>query len=331
MATRLISASSLRCFRACPRLYQYKYVMGYRPTVQAESLRIGSLLHKGLEGWWLAAKDGVDVDLRLTAAEQAIRQNSNDDYDIARVNALMAGYHYRWSGVAMTVIGVEVEYMVDLQNPATGASSRTFRHAGKIDAIAEINGERWVIEHKSSSSDITAGSFYWQQLRLDNQVSQYILAANLMGQDVVGCIYDVVKKPGLRPGKATPVESRRYTKNGKLDARQRLEDETPQAFSLRIIDEIAENPDKYYQRGQITLLEGDTEESSFDMWQTARTIRDSELAGRWPRNPASCMAYNRECEFFPCCTGAGSLDNPVNFRRKEKYHQELSIEESTTP
>lgn len=50
----VLSASRLRSARSCQRLHKFHYLDGVRPLVEAESLRFGSLVHRGLEAWWKA-------------------------------------------------------------------------------------------------------------------------------------------------------------------------------------------------------------------------------------------------------------------------------------
>jgi hypothetical protein len=38
-----------------------------------------------------------------------------------------------------------------------------------------------VVEHKTSSEDVTPGSFYWSRLRMDGQVSVYFDGARALG------------------------------------------------------------------------------------------------------------------------------------------------------
>jgi hypothetical protein len=69
----------------------------------------------------------------------------------------------------------------------------------------------YVLEHKTSSADTSPGSVYWERLALDSQVSIYVDGATMLGHEIAGCIYDVLKRPEHEQKLATPVESRRYT------------------------------------------------------------------------------------------------------------------------
>ena len=175
---------------------------------------------------------------------------------------------------------------------------------------------RVVVEHKTTSADITPGSPYWRRLALDAQVSLYLGGAGAL-------LYDVIKKPSLRPLRATPVEARRYTKAGTLYAAQREADETPDAYEARLLADIAQHPDAYYQRGTVVRTEEEAQEAGRDVWMTARMIRESRYLDAWPRNPSACDAYGRTCDYWPVCSGTASIDDDVLYRDAGAQHEEL--------
>jgi hypothetical protein len=248
-----------------------------------------------------------------------------DPFELARAEAMLRGYDARWGDEQYETLAVEVEFFTSLRNPETGAASRTWRLGGKIDAIVrDESGRVLIVEHKTAAAEIGPGSEYWKRLRLDGQVSIYYEGARSLGFDVEGCLYDVLAKPALRPYKATPPESRKYTKDGRLYATQRDRDETPEEYRARLIDAIAEDPTGYYQRGEVVRLESEMADALHDVWQLAKQIRESELAKRYPRNPDSCASYGRTCPYFAACCGEASLDDSSLFRRSEAAHAELS-------
>ena len=69
---RVLSVSRLKDARACARLHRLRYLDGYRPAVEPEALRFGTLVHRGLEAWWRSRPDE-----RLTAALAAIGAPTN--------------------------------------------------------------------------------------------------------------------------------------------------------------------------------------------------------------------------------------------------------------
>jgi hypothetical protein len=320
MKLLLLTVSRAKSFRRCARHHLISYEQGFRPLEKSNPLAFGSLFHRGLEAWWRFRYDNP-----LGIALDEIRKNTEsvDPFDLVKAEELLIGYHVRWDDEPLQVMRVEVEFELELRNPATGASSRTWRLGGKIDAIAQRDGVPWIVEHKTSSEDISPGSPYWQKLRLDAQVSTYLEGARALGFDARGCIYDVIAKPSLRPLQATPAESRKYTKEGRLYANQREQDETPEEYRERLREHICANPERYYQRGEVIRTPQEEQEAAYDLWQIARAIRDAETADRHPRNPDACFTWGRACEYFGVCCGAESLEDTTRFRKLDHINEEL--------
>jgi hypothetical protein len=352
----LITNSAAKTFRLCQRLFQLRYVLGYRPVADAAALRFGTTAHAGLEAW--TQLDGAYGDERLATMLAAVQPPPGAEVDpIAQVviEELLRGYHYRWIDEPVRTVFVEKQFDAELVNPATGAASRTYRLGGKIDGGVEVlaplscgaaAGESLLLEHKTTSDDIGLGSSYWQRLRIDSQVSTYFVGAESFGFKAAGCLYDVIRKPAMRPASVPltdedgvkivldAVGARVRTKDGKKWRESgstadgytlQTRPETPEEFRARLRADIAENPDRYYQRGFVVRLEEELRDGMFDTWQTARLIREAELANRYPRNPDACVRYSRPCDFFGVCTGAASLEDPMKFRRADTAHEELAV------
>lgn len=324
-ALPLLTTSRLKTARRCAREHDLRYNQGITSAEDAAALRIGTGVHLVLEAWWQAERD-----VRLQSALDALASYEwADEYERVRAEALIVGYHTRWDDAsdAYDVLGVEAQFRAPLKNPETGGTSRTWELAGKIDVIVRerATGRVLVVEHKTTSEDCSPGSDYLKRLVLDGQVSMYFVGAEtVVGAPVDGCLYDVIRKPGLRPYKATPEDQRKYTKAGALYANQRAEDETPDEFRARLFEAIAEDPVKYYARAEVVRLDGEVGEALFDVWQTARAMRDNELRGFHPRNPDACVRYGRTCEFWPVCAGQASIDDEHLYRRLDDVHPELS-------
>lgn len=321
---RVVTNSELRAFRACPRRHRYGYRMMRRPRVDREALRFGSLWHHGQEAWW--GTEG-DASARLEAGLARMRADEEnvDPYALVLAEELLLAYTARWGDAGLRTVAVEQAFEVPLVNPETGAASRTYRIGGKVDAIvADAEGRLHLLEHKTSSSDIEAGSAYWTRVRaLDTQISLYLAGARAAGYDVQDCIYDVVRKPGIRPLKATPVESRKYTAKGILYANQRERDETPEEFRVRLREDICERPERYFARGEVVRLEADERDHAFDTWQLARMMREAELAGFAPKNPDACASFGG-CPYLAVCQGEASIDDDSLFRTAHTPHEELA-------
>jgi hypothetical protein len=315
----LLTTSRLQAYRRCPREERLRYQRGLRAK-QTDAMRFGTLIHLGLEAWWRA-----DAAERLAAALAAIAGEAVDSFDQARAECLLIGYDARWGGAGFVALAVEHEFQLPLVNPDTNAESKTWRLAGKMDVLAlETATQRtWVIEHKTSGADIGPGSDYIARLRLDGQVSMYLRAARELEHDPAGVLYDVIGKVSLRPLKATPVESRKYTKDGRLYAAQRDRDETPDEYRERVAEHIAANPDDYYQRATVVRLEDEMRDFERELWQLAGTMRDAVRTQVAPRNPDACSRYGSMCAFFPLCTG---MATEAMYERSDDVNPELTKE-----
>ncbi len=251
-----------------------------------------------------------------------------EPFDVARAEAMIRGYDARWREEQYEVLAVEAEFRAPLVNPETGAASRTWQRGGKLDVVMrEAFGHRRVgfVEHKHTTDDIGPGTPYWRRLRMDGQVSGYFVGSDALGLPSEFCLYDVLRKPALRPYRATPLEDRKFKKDGTLYANQRERDETPDEFLIRCLETIAAEPDTYYRRGEVVRLEAEAAEALFDDWQTAVQMREAQRLGRFPRNPDACMKWGRPCDFFDVCAGEASIDDSTRFRRSEHVSPELAL------
>jgi hypothetical protein len=340
----VLSVTSAGRYRACPRSYFYANRLGRRARRADDNRRFGTLFHDGQEAYWRWLKEyQFDSEGALGAALAAIRKNTDaDPFERIKAEVLMGGYNFRWSSEPLTVLWVEKEFESDLKNPLTSGVSRTFRKGGKMDVIVQTPDHQiFVMEHKTSSEDITDGSHYWSRLTLDSQISMYLDGARTLGYDPAGCVYDVIGKPNMKPLKATPQDKRKYTKPSKkepesrLYAGQRETDETPEEYGQRLLDHLVGKSvqtddceasseaseshrfDKYFRRAKIVRLESEEQEAAFNFWGTAVQIRESIASGIWPKNDKSCFQYRKPCDYFPVCSKQTTIDNDVLYVTKE--------------
>jgi hypothetical protein len=345
---RLMTASRARSARACRRRHYLQYTLGYRPADDAAALRFGTLLHLGLEAWWKAVQAGAPVEQWLVAAQQALAERNIDPVELAKLQVLLTGYHLRWADEAAfyEVLGVELQFEGPLVNPVTKAESRTWRLAGKLDVLVRDlrDGLVRVVEHKSSSEDVSPGSDYWRRLKMDGQVSVYFEGGRLLGHQVYAVLYDVVGK--LRHElNAVPVVDehgnkvvldakgeRVRTAQGKWrqtgDTAQgyvlQTRPETLAEFQTRVAGLVAEAPERFFTRGEVHRLEQELADGLTDVWQLAQSLRDEERSGRFPRNPDACVQPGRTCPFFAACAGEASLEDQRLYVRNDDVHPELA-------
>ena len=303
----LVTNSEANCQQECQKKRQFRYVELRRPLVDAKALTLGTVFHAGMEA------DATGVDRWLAA---------DDPHEQAMLDAMLLMHKERYD--KLEYLHVEHEMQGALINPETGAASRTYRYGGKVDGIVKLMQEKWVIDHKTTSFDVSPGSDHLEQARMAPQGYRYVALARANGIEVAGFIMNLVRKPTIKPLKATPLEKRRVNKDGSFHAKTRFEDETPQAYRKRCVERMSLDPDSYLARVTVRVTDEDVREAQADLWQIVKSMMDSDRLGIYPRNSLSCFKWGRPCEYWPVCTGQAGLDDPMLFRTATKSHEELA-------
>lgn len=336
---KILTNSRMACARTCLRKHYFQYELGIRRSVDSQPLRMGTATHEGLD----ALARGLDIAAAVAVAcrDYDTVPSGYDAYEwaIERETVIRMLYAYSQLTTPLEIVATEKSFELPIENPNTRQLLRIFSVAGKIDKIVKLaDGRLAIMEHKTTSDDIAPESDYWARLRIDLQISLYLLAARNLGYDCQTVLYDVLRKPALRAGRATPQEARKYTKQGALYANQRETDETPEAFGDRLTADFQARPEYYFARREIARTEQDIFEYQDELCQQAQLLRDRQLtaesrakkqldpAGAWFRNPASCFLHPYRCEYCKFCfEGCNPTQNlPEGFMRVENIHQELN-------
>jgi hypothetical protein len=158
---------------------------------------------------------------------------------------MMKGYAARYPAEEFEVVALEHVFEGPILNPATGASSRSFRLAGKVDGIVRIDREYFILEHKTASQ---IDSDYLERLWTDFQITLYAhYVEQTMGLPVTGILYNVLVKARLQQSKGETeeeFEARRAellakSKTGRTAARRR-EPESDEDFQRRLAEKYAD-------------------------------------------------------------------------------------------
>lgn len=323
----VVSNSELECFRRCPRLHLFKYILMRRPIRVAAPLDLGSLNHAGQEAWLRAIQSPNDLsplDYAMAAIEKKARQIKADPLLQVQAEELMIGYHCRWIDDKWEILAVEQEFECDALDPVL--KTNVGRLGGKMDAVVKIGVDQFIVEHKSTSFDFSAGSHYWERTRLSSQLGLYFYGARSLGYRPAGTIYDVVGKPkDCEPKRATPAEKRKYTKSGALYANQSEEDEKPDDYRERLRAAIQEEPERFYARRVVVRLASEIDAAVNDLCATVALMGITTKIGAHPRHVDSCFDFNRRCEFYGVCTGEENIRDDHKFRTARSRHEELGV------
>lgn len=164
-----ISASKVKCYKACKRAYYFRYVEELVPVETAQPLVDGSNYHSMLEqlykeGWYQA---DVENNPKIAAMAAAYEKYI---YPQFKVQAAEETFEYKLSD------NVEL--------------------VGRFDGIAE---DGLIVEHKTTSADVDDEYIY--NLQWDEQILTYMLVS---GKNEM--YYTVCKKPTIRQKQSETAE-----------------------------------------------------------------------------------------------------------------------------
>lgn len=273
----------------------------------------------------LAAIAAVDAE-----PEYTLRQ--------ATVRAMLVGYDHRYAHLwnQYRIHNVEEFISSPLFNPATGHKSRTFVNGGIIDVDLADGQSHGIMDHKTTSDDIeSADSPYWQQLIVESQLDHYLLLKHINGEKADWAVWDVMRKPGIRPRALTKAEQKTLEADSTYfgarfpsdiirpalaDGRESLE-----LYEARLIAECTgENAARYFQRRRITRLQGHLLTYAEELWDNGLEFRESRASERRGRNSGACMSYGRACMYLGVCSGQDTIDSG-NWKPKAYVHGELPL------
>jgi hypothetical protein len=178
-------------------------------------------------------------------------------------------------------------------------------------------------------------SVYWRQLVIEGQASHYELLLLQNGIKLDRIVWDVVRKPGIRPKKISKKDVLALQETGRycgiIVASESYThainhgDENAELFACRVAQETTENPDRYFQRRSVPRTRDELAEYASELWDIGTEIREARRNDRWYRNSGACMSYGTPCKFLGICSGH---DTPESDRwtRKQQVHNELDLE-----
>ena len=292
-----VTASSITKFLTCQRAYYYRYELGLVPVQTSEALSFGRAFHACME----AKNNGQSKDAAIRIGLTTL---PDDEIQQATLIGLVTGYYHRYP---------ENDYPTQ---PETRFVQKItwvngFRSAGVIDGLARKNEYDWILkEYKTTGSSIAPDSDYWDRLRWNIQLMNYLDALKNTGYHVAEINYDVTRKPAIRP----------------------KTNETAQQYAERLTADTMERPDFYFARRSVTVLDDDLEEFIQMRYEICQQIRFHRKRGKisrpelpWVRNcnQATCQS----CEYKSFClmgSVASPSEIPTGFEIGEK-NPELNL------
>lgn len=247
------SVSQIKLFKACRREWELKYREKLVPVNMADSLMIGKSYHAFLET--LENGDPIECDFTKPCA----MAKAYEKYIFPR-------FH-------VTVAEQELEKQI----------GDHILH-GFVDGLSD---DGCIVEHKTTSSDISEGGEYEYNLLWDEQVLAYM---SLTGRRYVH--YTVCRKPTIRQKQNEPDEMffHRMVDWYDIDTEQKI-----RVFTVERTDE------------EVALFEEDF----------SRICDEMERSKYYYRNTCNCNKYGRRCEYSSICLNYDPEQEYVDFYREE--------------
>lgn len=212
------SSTGLDLIKTCPRLYQYTFIDGWASRDESIHLRFGIEYHTALQDYANSRANGVRHEDAIHDTIRALhsrvfdwvvdRETRAGKYKNRETLAqLVIDYldHFGAADPAETVIlddgkpAVELSFRFELDWGPTHvnefgevAPGQPYLLCGHLDAIVNLNGDAYVLDHKTSVSTISG--YWFNQWTPSNQMTLYSLAGKLLlHSPVKGVIIDAAQ------------------------------------------------------------------------------------------------------------------------------------------
>lgn len=254
------SVSRMKLFEACRMAYKFKYIEGLEPVQKADALQTGLDYHAKLEELYKTGDVAVENFDKETAMAMAYKKHI---YPKFKVNAVEDMFEYDLGGHKLI---------------------------GRVDGIAE-DGK--LVEHKTTSMDLSPGGEYEYNLQWDQQILAYMLA-----KDVRSMWYTVVKKPTIRIKK----------------------NETEEEFFNRMIEWYDEDTDSKIMLLEVTRTDQEIEDFKSYIKLMAEMMNNTQEHPEYfvYRNPSYCNCWGRRCEYSSICLNYDPDQQYIEFKKKEE-------------
>ena len=289
----VLANSQIQTWLDCRRYYKFAYEDLLKPVETSPALRIGSAVHYGLRFHYLGHDDGLvrfyDNIIETLLATETMPDIDSIETERCFCSNILNGYRNCYADEKIKVLETEQAIKTEID--------KNVWFAGKIDMIAETDGNKWLFEHKTTSN---LENSYFNKLAIDPQVTGYLYLATQKYPDICGVVYNVIRKPSIR----------------------QKQNETIEEFYQRMRQDYLERPEFYFQRREV--VRNDKELSEFPEYvrNIAEEIRWNR--GFFPRNTSQCNLYG-SCTFRSLCIEY-SPELASTYAKKTSLHEELDAE-----
>lgn len=314
-------------FRNCRKAVDWRYLQQLVPLERDRNLHFGSLIHECLQEWH-QRRDMEEVLALVGTLCPARLYDEGQRRDWHNATALMKAYAARYAGEEFKVVALEKTFQGPIVNPATGAASRSFVLAGKVDGIVRIGDDYFLLEHKTAAQ---LDADYLERLWTDFQITIYAYyVEQAMGITITGILYNILVKAKFQQSKGETEEeyqARRAellakSKTGKTTAKRKLP-ETDEEFQERLAEKYTDpamlhREMLYLSRDRFDILRS-------ELWELTQAFLDARRRGVFYQNTGFCFNFHRPCPYFALCRSNGNPNVVENFYQRVAPNEELRV------
>ena len=174
-------------------------------------------------------------------------------------------------------------------------------------------------------------------LIIEGQVSHYLLLEWLNGRKADEAIWDVMRKPGIRPKDLSKKDCEATLRTGHYFGRElsavsigqlrETSREDLEMYEARLAyDCTEERPEWYFQRRSVPRMDAELHEYAVELWAHSQDMLYARRENRWPRNSGACMTYGSPCTFLGICSNFDTPDSDKWTKKKFVHNELIGIE-----
>jgi len=181
------SYSRLNCYRACPRLYWWRFVQNLKTKKDPVPLIVGRAVHSGLAAHY----DNKSPEQYIEASFKEVREQApwlkEELEDLVRQERyckfILTEYKTRWATEPFAMLAPEVQGSIKL-----GDHQFYFR----TDGVISWKAKPWLLEHKTTGQ---MGAMFFKKFRMDGQITSYCYCVwKSLGDLPVGALINAIWK-----------------------------------------------------------------------------------------------------------------------------------------
>ena len=291
------------------------------------SLYFGHVIHEALSLWYKTGGNLKDVYRLIDSKFPNYQSDPGQKQDRFLAYVMLTSYADKYQEEDWRIVGLDLEFSGQIRNPRTGSKSRTFTMAGKANGIVEVDGELFLLEHRtvSTSEEMTP-----DRLWADTQTILYSYYLQQKGLPIVGVIYNILIKSRLqqKQGETEEEFERRKSellaksKTGKTTAQQQLPE--TDADYLERLKQWYQKEDAL-QRVVLRIPEDRIPLLQEEIWEMTQQYLGSRRRNCWLLNTASCFNFGKPCEYLALCQSKESDGVREKLYQIVPPHEELPI------